>query len=103
MPAGTNDHRIVPQLDLPALLIDLHAAGRDFLHGRFQQHVYPAVALCLFELFAVFLLDAPERLAAIGERHPGAGLAGTGERRLECGVAAAHHEHVLIAVLLGID
>ena len=52
---------------------------------------------------AVLVLGATERFAAVGQRHGGAILISDAARRFQGAVAATHHQHMLAAVLFGID
>src|SRR5262249_37826504 len=56
-----------------------------------------------FHLLAILHLSARKRVASMGQSYGGAGLLGQARGSFKCAVAATHHQHVLLPVLLGVD
>src|SRR5215472_12001958 len=102
--AGADDDRIVRdgQWRL-AFLRELDIVRTDALDLGLKHDLEAAGLLGRVDLLAVLHLGAREALAAMRQRDGRSRLVRDGVGRLERAVAATDHEHMLPAVLLGID
>src|SRR5215472_2944628 len=102
--AGADDDRIVRDRQRRlAFLRDLDIVRTDALDLGLQHDLEAPGLLGCVDLLPVLHLGARETLAAVRQGDGRSWLVRDGVGRLERAVAAADHEHMLPAVLLGID